>query len=143
MSSKLSDYQLCSMLKGITRNPDFDINASLSEDDLLEVLFFCDNFKSSFCVSDLHVIRDRYPIYVEFNKGERSVLIDSLKEHMNMVAIVSDSIKSGRDGLFFVLVTDDFHSVAVWLSVLSDKNMYCCEIDDTYYVCSPVHSFVT
>ena len=142
MPNKLSDYQLGTMLKKITGNKEFVPEHTLNEDELVEVLFSCDNFKSSFLMSDVHVIRDRVPIYVEFSKGNKSSFIDSLKEHMDIVAIVSDSIRSGRDGLFFVLPTMDEYTVYEWLRLLSSKNMHCCDIGGTYYLMSPVHSFI-
>jgi hypothetical protein len=128
------------MLKRITNNPNF--TSCKDEDEIVESLYLCDNFEAPFSMSDLYVMRDRYPIYVEFSQNKKSLMVESMKEHMGMTAIVADSIRQGRDGLFFVQVTPDFSDVATWLQSLTKKNVYCCETADTYYTCSPVHSFV-
>jgi len=127
------------MLKGISGNPDF--SQCKDEDDILEVLYACDNFKSSFLLSDTYVIRDRYPVYVEFSRPNKSNLVESMKEYMDYTAIVSDSIKSGKEGLFFILSTHDDSSIHEWIRALTIKNVYCCEFDSTYYIASPVASF--
>ena len=139
MSNKLSDHQLCLMFKGISGNRDF--SGCRDEDEILEVLYNCDNFKASFFHSDTYVIRDRYPIYVEFSRANKSALVDTMKESMDYTALVSDSIRSGKDGLFFLLATEDESSVHDWMCSLSKKNMYCCEFENTYYIASPVVSF--
>ena len=140
--SQLNDHQLCLMLKSITGNPDFNTQLCKDEDDIVETLYNCDNFKAPFSMSDLYSIRERYPIYVEFTQSKRSHMLEAMKEHMGMVAIISDSIRNGRDGLFFVQSTSDESDIVNWMNYLSQKNVYCCEIAETYYICSPVHSFV-
>lgn len=139
MPSKLSDHQLCSMFKSISGNKDF--SGCRNEDEILEVLYNCDNFKASFFHSDTYVIRDRYPIYVEFSRANKSALVDTMKESMDYTALVSDSIRPGKDGLFFLLATSDESSVHDWMCSLSKKDMHCCEFENTYYVASPVMSF--
>ena len=139
MPSKLSDHQLCSMFKGISGNKDFA--KCTNEDQALELLYACDNFRASFFLSDMYVIRERYPIYVEFSRPNKSSLVESMKEYMDYTAVVSDSIKPGKEGLFFLLATNEDPPMYDWMRSLTKKEMYCCEHDDTYYVASPVTAF--
>ena len=118
MTPKLSDHQLSQLLGSVTGNKKFKANNTTS-DSLLESLFVdCDNFQAPFYISDTFVCKERFPIYQEILNPKHSGFVDLLKDNLNQVCLVSDSVMKGVDGLFFIVLTDDKSRITEWFSFL-------------------------
>ena len=142
MVPSLSDHQLCQLLGGLTGNEKFKKN-NLRGDAILDVLFTeCDVFRAPFLFSDTFVCKERFPLYTEILKPSRSSLVDMLKENFNQVCLISDSVFKGRDGLFFVCLTDDHNKPRDWLSSMHLLNLHITQLDSDYFLMAPVRSFM-
>jgi hypothetical protein len=141
MPSKLSDHQLCQILYTSTGNTVF--KKKLIGDAVLEALFTtCDNFRAPFYIPDTFVCRERYAVYSEVLNYKKSGLVDLLKDNMNQVCLLSDSIIRGADGLFCMELTDVKSSIGDWLSYMQTVKFHVSELDDYYLLIAPVMSFI-
>ena len=139
---KLSDFHLCQLLGGLTGNKKLK-EANLKGDAILDALFTnCDNFRAPFFISDTFVCRERFPIYNELLSPHKSSLIDLLKENHNETCLISDSVFRGKDGLFFITLTEDRQRMSEWLSFLKKLNLHAVQIGTDYFLMSPVSSFI-
>ena len=139
---KLSDFHLGQLLGGLTGNKNFK-SAATSEDSILETLFTdCENFRAPFYISDTFVCRERYPIYSELLTPHKSSLIDLLKENYNETCLISDSVFRGKDGLFFVTLTNDKTRISEWILFLKKLNIHSVQLNMDYFLMSSVSSFI-
>lgn len=141
MTNKLSAHQLSQLLYSITRCVSF--KGKLSLDETIDVLFTnCDNFRAPFYIPDTFVCQERYPVYSEIQKPNRSALVDLLKDNAGQACLISDSVIKGKEGLFFTMLTEDRSYISEWLSFLQLTNLYITEHDGDYILVSPVLSFI-
>ncbi len=144
---KASFYQLCEMLRTATGYP-HKAKPGATDSGVVEYLleiWGSDRLRLPFDVDSVFVIPDRLPVLSDILRSTKSLIVNQLGMRREDTGLVVDSLRSGKDALFFAHLCASMEEVAGWVRIMNPRTAEATlkTIDDEHVlILTSVCSFV-